>query len=153
MPNMSTKYRIVSTLITNIPICIAMVFTAQLLGTGKIMPVPSLINFVLAYGVSFLIGMFLPLVPWGLAFASKCGAKPNSLPFGLLVNVVVNLGYVVINSLLLTWFNVILMGGAPMAAFLPAALGSFVPIYVVGYIVSFLWNQPAGKIAGNICGE
>ena len=153
MGKMSTKYRVVNTLIMNIPICIAMVITAQMLGRGYLEARASIVNFVLAYVVSFFVGMFAPLVPWGLGFANKCGAKPGSLPFGLLVNVVVNTGYVVVNSLLLTYFNVILMGGAPMAAFLPSVLGSFVPIWLVGYIVSFLWNQPAQNIAHNLTGD
>ena len=153
MGKMSTKYRVVNTLIMNIPICLAMVIAAQMLGVGYLRLIASIINFILAYAVSFFIGMYAPLVPWGLGFAGKCGAKPGTLPFGLLVNVVVNTGYVLVNSMLLTWFNVILMGGAPMAAFLPEVLGKFVPIWVIGYIVSFLWNTPAEKIAHNLTGE
>lgn len=137
----------------NIPICIAICITAQLLATGSFVLKLGLINFVLAYAVSFLVGMFLPLVPWGLGFAKACKAKPNSLPFGLLVNVVVNAGYVIINSIVLSYFNICILGHAPLVAFIFGMLETFIPIYIVGYIVSFLWNMPAEKIAKSICGE
>lgn len=148
---MSLKHRIVNTLIMNIPVALAICLTAQLLGTGKIVLDLTLINFALAYAVSFAVGMLIPLVPWGLAFATKCKAKPNSLPFGLLVNVIVNTGYVIVNCLVLTYFNVCILGGAPFVAYIFAMLGTFVPIWCVGYIVSFLWNQPAEKITKAIC--
>ncbi len=153
MPKMSLKYRIVNTLIMNIPICIAICITAQLLGTGTVVLNLTLINFCLAYVVSFLVGMFIPLVPWGLGFAGLCKAKPNSLPFGLLVNVVVNFGYVFVNSIILTFFNVNILGHAPLPVFFISLVANFIPIYIVGYIVSFLWNKPAEIIAKKICGE
>lgn len=150
---MSLKYRIVNTLIMNIPICIAICITAQLLGTGTIVLDLTLINFGLAYVISFLVGVFIPLVPWGIAFAGVCKAKPNSLPFGLLINVVVNFGYVFVNSIVLTFFNVIILGGAPLPVFFISLLTGFIPIYIVGYIVSFLWNKPAESISKAICKE
>lgn len=150
---MSTKYRMVNTLIMNIPICLAIVITAQLLATGTLVWNLSVLNFAIAYVVSFLIGMLLPLVPWGLGFAKACKAKPDSLPFGLLVNVVVNLGYVLINCIILTYVNVVILGHAPIIAYFIAMATSFLPIYAVGYVVSFLWNKPAEKISKAICGE
>ncbi len=153
MPKMSLKYRIVNTLIMNIPICIAICITAQLLGTGTVVLNLTLINFCIAYVVSFLVGMFIPLVPWGLGFAKVCKAKPDSLPFGLLVNVVVNFGYVFVNSIVLTYFNVNILGGAPLPVFFISLVANFIPIYLVGYVVSFLWNKPAQILAAKICGE
>ena len=35
---------------------------------------------------------------------------------------------------------------APLAAVPSGIIGSFVPLYIVGYIVSFLWNRPAENI-------
>ena len=98
--------------------------------------------------------MCTPAVLWGLGFARAFKAEPGSLKFGLLVNVIVNLVYVVVNCLILTWFNVCLLGHAPFWPAYPiSVLKMFIPIYIVGYIVSFLWNQPADKIARKICNE
>ncbi len=151
---MSVKYRVVNTLIMNIPVSLAIVITAQLLANGKLDLGLSILNFVIAYAVSFLVGMLVPLVPWGLGFAKACKAKPDTLPFGLLVNVVVNLGYVLANSIILTFVNVVIIGHAPVVpVYFIAMASTFLPIYAVGYVVSFLWNKPAEMISKSICGE
>ena len=152
--NMSTKCKVIYTLIMNIPVALAICITAQLLSTHKIDMKLLGINFVLAYGISFLVGMLIPLVKWGVGFAMKCGAQPDTLKFGLLINVIVNLGYVLVNAMILTWFNACFLGGQPFVpVFFIAFATTFIPVYIVGYIVSFLWNRPAEKIARGICGE
>lgn len=150
---MSTKCKAIYTLIMNIPIALAIALTAQLLATHTVVIPLLLLNFALAYVISFLVGMFIPVVKWGMGFAAVCKTKPGSLPFGLCINVIVNLVYVLVNSILLTYFNVIILGHAPIIAFVMGLVTTFVPIYIVGYIVSFLWNRPAENIARNICKE
>ena len=151
--NMSKKCQAVNVLIMNVPIALAISLAAQLIATGTVVPRLLLINFCLAYVISFLVGMLLPAVPWGLKFAGKCKAQPETLKFGLLVNVIVNLVYVVVNCLFLTYFNVVMLGHQPIKIYFIAMLTTFIPIYLVGYVVSFLWNRPAEKIARNICNE
>ena len=159
MKPMSTKCKVINVLIMNIPVALFISLTAQLLaiaaGEAPGFSFPLLgMNFCLAYVISFIVGMCLPAVPWGISFARACKAEPGSLKFGLLVNVIVNLVYVLVNCLLLTWFNVCLLGKAPFWPAYPlSVLKMFIPIYIVGYIVSFLWNQPAEKIARKICHE
>ena len=158
MKPMSTKCKVIYTLIMNIPIALSISLAAQLLaiaaGEAPGFSIGLLgINFCLAYVISFLVGMFIPAVKWGVGFAMKCKAKPGSLPFGLLVNVIVNLVYVVVNCLVLTYFNVCILNHAPISAYFGSMAKMFIPIYIVGYIVSFLWNQPAEKIARKICHE
>lgn len=102
---------------------------------------------------SFVVGMCVPAVKWGIGFATVCKAKPGTLKFGLCINVIVNLVYVVANEIVLTYFNVVVLNHAPMIAVLFGILETFIPIYIVGYIVSFLWNQPCEKITNNIVKE
>lgn len=151
--NKSLKYRVVNTLIMNIPVAFAIAITAQLLSIHKVVLPLLVVNFALAYVISFCVGMLIPAVSWGIAFAGKCKAEPGTLPFGLCVNLIVNLVYVVINSLILTYFNVIILGKAPMIAYFIGIVSTFVPIYIVGYIVSFLWNKPTELLSSRICGE
>lgn len=150
---MSTKCKAIYTLIMNIPIALAIALTAQLLATHTVVLSLLLLNFALAYVISFVVGMLIPVVKWGMGFAGLCKTKPGSLPFGLCINVVVNFVYVLVNSILLTYFNVIILGHAPIIAFVMGLLTTFIPIYIVGYVVSFLWNRPAENIARNICNE
>lgn len=150
---MSLKRKTIYTLIMNIPIALSISLTAQLLATGTVVLQLLLLNFALAYLISFVVGMVIPVVQWGVGFANVFHAKKDSLPFGLLVNVIVNLVYVVINCLILTWFNVVYLGGQPMQVYFIAMISTFIPIYLVGYVVSFLWNTPSMKISARICGE
>ena len=150
---MLINLKVINVLIMNIPIAFTISLVAQLLATHTVVVKLLFINFLLAYVVSFFVGMLIPAVPWGLAFAGVCKAKPDTLKFGLLVNVVVNLVYVVVNCLILTYFNVVMLNHAPIIAYFFAMISTFIPIYLVGYIVSFLWNRPAEIIAKNLCGE
>ena len=151
--NKSFKWRAVNALIMNIPIALAIALTAQLLAIHTVIPQLLIINFLIAYAISFVIGVTIPAVKWGIGFAGVCKAKPDTLPFGLCINAVVNLVYVVINCLILTYFNVCILNHAPIIAYFIGMATTFIPIYIVGYIVSFLWNRPAEKITDNICKE
>lgn len=151
--NMSTKCKVVYTLIMNIPVALAIALTAQLLAIHTVV-LPLLgINFCIAYAISFLIGMLIPVAKWGVGLAMKCKAKPDSLPFGLLVNLIVNTVYVVINCIILTYFNVVILNGAPIAAYFIGMATTVLPIWIVGYVVSFIWNRPAEQIAHKACKE
>ena len=151
--NKSLKWRAVNALIMNIPIALAIALTAQLLAIHKVIPALLVINFLIAYAISFIVGVFVPAVKWGFGFAMFCKTKPDTLPFGLAINAVVNLVYVVINCLILTYFNVCILNHAPIIAYFIGMASTFIPIYIVGYIVSFLWNRPAEKITDSIVKE
>ena len=161
---MQPKTKLVNVLLTNIPIAICISCVASYIGlSGAGLPqeafMPAFLrsvalNIVLSYIISFFVGMFVPAPKWGMAFAGLFGVTPrDGVKFGLLMTLVVNLVYVVANSLILTYVNAILLGGAPMAAYIPAVLGSFVPCYVVGFIVSFIWAPKAEEIARKMCND
>ena len=152
-PRPSFKFRLVNALITNIPIALSISLAAQLLATGTVNAKVLLINFSIAYLISLIIGLFIPCVPWGIGFAKACGAKPGTLPFGLLLNVVVNFVYVLVNCVFLTWFNICILNHGPIQAVPFGIISSFLPLYAVGYVVSFLWSRPAENIAHSIVKE
>ncbi|MDD7643035.1 MAG: hypothetical protein PUK75_11290 [bacterium] len=151
--NNSFKYRAVNALIMNIPIALSISLTAQLLAIHTVIPQLLGINFLIAYVISFIVGVTVPAVKWGISFALACKTKPDTLPFGLCINVIVNLVYVLINCLILSYFNICILEKAPLIAYFIGMATTFIPIYIVGYIVSFLWNRPAEKITKSICGE
>lgn len=143
--NHSTKWRVVNTLLMNIPIAAAIAVAAQFLAIHTFILPLFCINFAMAYVLSFVVGMCVPAVKWGIGFAMACKAEPNTLKFGLCINVIVNFVYVVANEIVLSYFNIVVLNHAPMIAVLFGILETFIPIYIVGYIVSFLWNQPCEK--------
>lgn len=149
----SKKWCVVNTLLMNIPIAAGISLSAQLLAIGKVILPLFFINFAIAYILSFLVGMTIPAVKWGMGFAGLCKAKPNTLKFGLCINAVVNLVYVVVNEIVLTYFNVVILNHAPVIAVVFGILETFIPIYIIGFIISFVWNQPAEKITNNLVKE
>ena len=143
--NHSTKWRVVNTLLMNIPIAAAIAVAAQFLAIHTFILPLFCINFAVAYVLSFVVGMCVPAVKWGIGFAMACKAEPNTLKFGLCMNAIVNFVYVLANEIVLSYFNIVVLNHAPMIAVLFGILETFIPIYIVGYIVSFLWNQPCEK--------
>ena len=151
--NHSTKWRVVNTLLMNIPIAAAIAVAAQFLAIHTFILPLFCINFAMAYVLSFVVGMCVPAVKWGIGFAMACKAEPNTLKFGLCMNAIVNFVYVLANEIVLSYFNIVVLNHAPMIAVLFGILETFIPIYIVGYIVSFLCNQPCEKITNNIVKE
>lgn len=151
--NHSFKWRAVNALIMNIPVAAAISISAQFLAIHTFILPLFCINFAIAYALSFIVGVTVPAVKWGFGFAMACKAKPDTLKFGLCINAVVNLVYVVANEIVLTFFNVVILNHAPVIAVVFGILETFIPIYIIGFIVSFLWNQPSEKITNSIVKE
>ena len=89
----------------------------------------------------------------GVAIATALMPPLCTAGFGLVLNIVVNTVYVVVNAVILTFVNANVMQGMPISMFPMALLGSFFQCWIVGYIVSLLWAQPAEKIARNIMND
>lgn len=162
---MQTKTKLVKVLLTNIMIAVAISATASYIGV-KSGGVPeeafvpaflstTLANIVMSYIISFFVGWFLPVEKWGFDFATKaCHLTPaDGLKFGAALNIVVNTVYVAFNSVILTFVNVMIMQGLPAAALIPGFLGSIVPCWIVGYVVSLFWAPACEKWARQICND
>ncbi|QOY60178.1 hypothetical protein [Thermophilibacter immobilis] len=107
---MKNSTKLVKVLLTNILIAISVSVVASYLGVSSAgLPskafVPALLfttlmNIGLSYVISFFVGWFIPSERLGFSFARACGSKPSDgLKFGLLLNLVVNTIYVVVNVL------------------------------------------------------
>jgi hypothetical protein len=146
----SKKLTAVYALIMDLPLSIIVTIVALLLGGNFSMQsfIPSCI---LAYIVTFILN-FLPVGKWGVDFAMK-HAQPNTLKFGLLVNAVIALVFTVVLDIIMTFFGVVLMGHAPMIAFVIECLKGFIPCYIASFIVAFIWNPVADKLSRSICNE
>lgn len=155
---MKKSTKLMKVLLTNILIAISISIVASYIGIKSanvpeeaFMPAflsTTGMNVVMSYIISFFVGWFIPAEKWGFAFAHACGAKPSDgLKFGAILNVVVNTVYVVINALILTYVNAIVMQGMPLAMFPLALFGSFFQCWIVGYVVSLLWAPKCEQIA------
>lgn len=158
---MKTKTKVIKILLTNIPLAAAVASVATylgLLGAGlsgdalvQALGPAIAMNFFLAYVISFFVGFFVPCEQWGFAFAQSRGLNPSDgIKFGIAINLVVNTVYTLINSLILTYINAIIMQNAPLAVYIPALLGSFVPCWAAGFIVSLQLAPMMEKLARTI---
>ena len=129
--NHGTKWRVVNTLLMNIPIAATIAVAAQFLAIHTFILPLFCINFAMAYVLSFVVGMCVPAVKWGIGFAMACKAEPNTLKFGLCMNAIVNFVYVLANEIVLSYFNIVVLNHAPMIAVLFGILETFIPIYNV----------------------
>ncbi len=150
---MSKKCQVIQVFLMNIPNAVVLSLTAMLLSVGKIVPPLFLLNFCMAYIISDIVGLTLPVEKWGMGFANFFKVKPDTLAFGLTVNVAANAVYVVINCLILTFVNVIVIAKAPVMAYFMGMATTIVPIYLVSYVASLLARGWAIKTAKKICGE
>ena len=60
--------------------------------------------------LGFLIVLFIPIIPWGFAFAAACGAKPRTLKHQLLTTIVLALCIGIFMSAFMNWLG---MRGVP----------------------------------------
>ena len=165
---MKPKTKLVNVLLTNIPIALCISAVAGYIALSEQVAMGNVpqeafwpafarslgMNFVMSYAISFVVGYFLPVPKWGMAFAGACGVKPqDGLKFGLLMTVVINTVYVLFNSVILTYVNACVMGGAPIQAFVPSWLSSLGQCWLVGFVVSFFWAPKAEEIARKMCDD
>ncbi len=159
---MQPKTKLVKVLLTNIAISISISAVASYIAIGCAgVPgeafVPAVVfstlkNSLIAYAVSFFVGMLVPCEKWGFGFAMKCGLKPtDGLKFGAALNVVVNSVYVAFNSVILTYLNACVFNGAPIVAFPAEWAASIIQCWIVGFVVSLFWAPASEKWARQIC--
>ncbi len=159
---MQPKTKLVKVLLTNIMIAIAISAVASYIAIGQAgVPaeafVPAVVgstlkNSLIAYAVSFFVGMFVPCEKWGFGFAMGRGLTPaDGLKFGAALNLVVNTVYVAFNSVILTYLNACVFNGAPIMAFPAAWVSSIVQCWLVGFVVSLFWAPACENWARAIC--
>ncbi len=159
---MQPKTKLIKVLLTNIMIAIAISAVASYIAIGQAgVPeeafIPAVIgstikNSLIAYIVSFFVGMFIPSEKWGFGFAMGRGLKPtDGLRFGAALNLVVNTVYVAFNSVILTYLNACVFNGAPIVAFPAAWASSIIQCWLVGFVVSLFWAPACEGWARAIC--
>jgi len=118
------------------------------------------INFVLAWCIATIIGMFPGLPKWGVDWAMKRSNPSEGAKFGALVNVPINSVYSLVLCFVMTVWNVVclpaIFTGTPGSLFPGVVLGfltQIVPVWLLCYVVTFLLVQPVEKLARKICND
>lgn len=147
----SKKLTAVYALIMDLPLSIVITVIALALA-GNLNGQMFIMNFCLAYVLTFLINMFIPAPKWGLSFAMK-HAKPGTFKFGLLLNIVVAAVFVVILDLIMTAVGVLGFGHGTASAYMFAVVSGFIPCYVPTLLIALIWNEVSDKWSRAICHE
>ena len=146
------KSKLIFTLIFNCFNALGLCVAAQLLAIRHGMaPGFSLarlgINFLVAYPVAVLVGLFFPSERFGLAVC-KTLHLPEGPAFGVGMNVAINFVFTLVLSSVMTLFNVVILGHQGAGAFFGSFLGDFLPMWLCSCVVSALAQKPAATLAG-----
>lgn len=146
----SKKLTAVYALIMDLPL--SLVITAISLKLGNNLHLDMYVRMsIIAYVLTFFIN-FLPVGKWGFDFAIK-HSKPGTFKFGVLINSVISLVFVVILDLVMTALGVLIFGHGTFAAYAMAVLAGFIPCFVPTLIIAMIWNPVADGLSRKICNE
>ena len=151
------RFKLVKTMLMNAPVSLTMAVVAQVMSLilGHISALNAgemALSFLVSDLFACVIGYFIPTDQWGMAFARKCGARPGSRKFDILVNLVVNTFFCIVMTVFMTWFSLCVRGHAPLQAIPGGFLEMILPVWVCCFLVSLFTQRPAIRTAKKICG-
>ncbi|MGM9532156.1 hypothetical protein [Intestinibacter sp.] len=129
--------------VNNIPMAIIMSTAAPLLGGQALDLTNWIINVIIAFIIACIINLVVPIGLIANKFPTLFKLDSNKLPGRIVGNIPVAFIFVVIIGLILTYYNVRLV---PVFVF--AFLATFIPLYLICFVVSMITNQIAMKLAG-----
>ncbi len=136
------KFLIVFNCVLNIPMAIAMSVTAPLLVGMPVFTPNLLINILIGFVLATLINLLIPIPKITAGFAALCRQDPESVPGRILGNIPACLIFVVVIGLVMNLYNV-----RKVPDFLFAFIGTFLPMYLVCFVVALIFMPIAVKAA------
>lgn len=130
-------------LVNNIPMALIMSTAAPLLGGQAIEPVNWIMNVIIAFIIACIINAVVPVPLIANKFPALFKMDPKSVGGRIVGNIPVCLIFVIIIGLILTYYNVRIV-----PIFLFAFMGTFLPLYIICFIVSMITNPISMKLAG-----
>ena len=138
----SLKFFIVFNLIMNIPMATAMSIGGMIFSgnADKMFTTPSLIvNILVGFVIACIVNALVPIPLIAMGFPKLFKIDPESIPGRFLGNVPVVFIFVIIIGLAMNLLNVQIFAGAPFPAFIFAFLGTFIPMYILCFVVAMIF--------------
>ena len=127
-------------------VCIQMVIAMTLIMGGALTVTGFLRDVGIATAVAYAAGLLIPVSKWADRFALACKAKPGSLAFTLLSNLILTL----FNGTLMTaLFTAMAIGFPPY--FFTAFLSTLPTGLIVGYFAGLIAGFAAMKVSQAMC--
>lgn len=154
---MKRSTQILNNIFSNIPTTVVFCWFMQQLAVWRHTAVnfslkEYFINFPVGYLTGLICGFCLPGVVWGIKFAVMCGTKSESTWNRILVNFIANTVNSTVLLIVMTIFNVCILHHRPIAAVIPEMIENYIPVWCVGYLVSYISVPFCQKLA-RICTE
>ena len=138
----SLKFFIVFNLVMNIPLATAMSIGGMIFSgnADKMFTTPSLIvNILVGFVLACIVNALVPIPLIAMGFPKLFKVDPEAVPGRFLGNVPVVFIFVIIIGLAMNLLNVQIFAGAPFPAFIFAFLGTFIPMYILCYVVAMIF--------------
>lgn len=139
----SFKQIAVINLVNNIPMAIIMSTVAPLLSGQPIVLNNWFMNVIIAFVIACIINVVIPVPLIAKKFPAVFKLDPETFAGRVVGNVLVALIFVVIIGLSLSYYNVKLV-----PVFIFAFLSTFLPLYLICFVISMITNPIAMKLAG-----
>ena len=151
----SLKFFIVFNLIMNIPMATAMsiggmVFSGQ---ADRLLSPALFVNILLGFIVACIVNAVFPIPLIAMNFPKLFKIDPESVPGRILGNVPVVFIFVIIIGLIMNFVNVQIFAAQPFPTFLFAFIGTFIPMYILCYIVAMIFIPIAQGAAAKADGK
>lgn len=149
MEKPSFKFFVIFNLVMNIPLAAAMSVGGMVLSgnADKLLTPALLVNILLGFVFACIINAVIPIPVIAMNFPRLFKVNPESVPGRMIGNIPVVFIFVVIIGLAMNFVNVQLFAGAAFPAFIFAFLGTFLPMYVLCFIVAMIFIPIAQKAA------
>lgn len=139
----SRKQILIINLVNNIPLAVVISTAAPLIAHIKTSPVNWLTNVLLAFVFACLVSFIFPIQKMAVGIPLRLHIKnPKGVVGRLVANVPLNFIYVFVIGLVLNFYNVRAFPG-----FIFAFIGTFIPLYIIAYVLSLLTNLCAERLA------
>lgn len=138
----SLRSIVIINLINNIPMAIVMSTAAPLLSGMSIVFSSWAANVIIAFILACIINIVIPIPLIANGMPRVLKLEPESVPGRIVGNIPVCLIFVLIIGLILTYYNVRMV-----PVFIFAFLETFVPLYLICFVVSMITNPIAMKLA------
>lgn len=139
----SFKQIAIINLVNNIPMALIMSTVAPIIGGQKIEINNWIINVLIAFVIACVINAVVPVPLIAKKFPTLFKLDPNKFAGRVVGNILIAFIFVVIIGLVLTYYNVRLV-----PVFIFAFIATFIPLYLICFVVSMITNPIAMKLAG-----
>ncbi len=136
------KFLAVFNLVLNLPMAVAMSITAPLLVKMPVFTPNLAVNILIGFVMATLINLLLPIQAIAMGFPALFKVDPKSFGGLFLGNIPVCAIFVVIIGLVMNYYNV-----RAVPDFIFALIGTFIPMYLVCFVVAMIFMPIATKLA------